>query len=123
MFDCEPRCVHGLACSRMVSYGDPHKASQCPPRNLQLHVQHRMKTRGPMPVNTRASIMTARGTRFRFAAAVKSSFASVLPHFGHRPENILTFLRRFGFMCGAGRGLTVCLARSPPQNGQPVGIR
>jgi len=51
-----------------------------------------------MPGNVRAEVTTDKGTRFKFSATVRSSFVSVLPHFGQRAEKTLSFGGRFRFV-------------------------
>ncbi len=70
-----------------------------------MHVQHRIQTGGPSNGNTNVSTVSDSGTRFKFSAAVRSSFVSVLPHSGHVPENNLSFRGRLGFIFDPGRRL------------------
>jgi hypothetical protein len=67
-----------------------------------LQAQHLILTGVPIPGNVRAAIATDNGTRFRFSAAVMSSFVSLLPHFGQRAEKTLNFGGRFRFVRDAG---------------------
>ena len=69
------------------------------PKNLHLQAQHRILTGVPMPGSVRAAVATDRGTRFRFSAAVMSSFVSPLPQSGQRALKNLNFGERFLFTC------------------------
>ena len=51
-----------------------------------------------MPGKIRAEVAIDKGTRFKFSEAVRSSFVSVLPHFGQRAEKTLSFGDRFRFV-------------------------
>jgi hypothetical protein len=77
------------------------KQKESHPKNLLLQAQHFIRTGVPSPGNVRALVTAVSGTSFRFSAAVRSSFVSLLPHFGQRAENTLNFGGRFRFMCDA----------------------
>ena len=77
------------------------KLNESHPKNLLLQAQHLILTGVPIPGNVRAAVATDRRTRFRFSAAVRSSFVSVLPHSGQRAENTLNLGGRFRFMWDA----------------------
>jgi len=71
------------------------------PKNVLLQAQHFILTGVPIPGNVRAAVTADRGARFRFSAAVTSSFVSPLPQFGQRARKNLNFGERFRFMCGS----------------------
>jgi hypothetical protein len=71
------------------------------PRKLFLQPRHFILTGVPMPGNVKALVTAEMGTRLRFSDAFRSSFVSVLPHFGQRAEKIFNFDARFCFALDA----------------------